>query len=130
MTAYRTEKDLSAHIRDMVKLRWGTDAVYRRIEDTANLGTFDSLLIVKGRMAWIELKVAGPNAKPGMRPGQPGFGRQWLVAGGLAWVLVGHPYGSLRLLWGDTTDEDWRDQLVGRYDDLTPELLEYMITPA
>lgn len=130
MTAYLTEKDLSAAVRDMVKVTWGTDAVYRRIEDTANLGTFDSMLIVKGQMAWIEMKVAGPNAKPDMRPGQPGFGRQWLIAGGLAWVLVGHKDGSLRLIWGDTTGEDWRDQLVGRYDKLTPELLEYMVTPA
>jgi hypothetical protein len=124
------EADLSRAVRDLVQATWGKDAVFRRIEDASgNLGTFDGFLMVMGRAAWVELKVAGPNAKPKMRRGQPAFGSDILAAHGEAWVLVGHPDGSLRLLFGDTTGEDWHDKLHLRFDRLTVDVIEAMLPP-
>jgi hypothetical protein len=122
------EADLSRAVRDLVQATWGKDAVFRRIEDASgNLGTFDAWIVIRGHVAVTELKVAGPNAKPDMRRGQPAFGSDWTRAGGRAWVLVGHPDGSLRLLRGDTLGEDWRDCLVRRDDRLTPDLIRFMV---
>jgi hypothetical protein len=125
---FATEAALSSALRELVRWRWGHRALYRRIEDASgNLGTFDVWLLIEGRWAVVELKVDGPNAAPRMGKGQPAFGSSVLSAGGEAWVLVGHPDGSLRLLRGDTTGKDWRDRLVRRYDRLTVDVIEDML---
>lgn len=91
----------------------------RRIEDSSgNLGTFDTFLGRRRLSGWLELKVAGPNAKPDLRPGQPAFGRQCVDAQIPAAYLVGSPQGSVRLIGPLTTGPDWRDHLIARWDSL------------
>jgi hypothetical protein len=133
---FKTEKDLSKALRKRLE-EWRPGSMYRRIEDASgNLGTFDVFMAAKAdwperpaQAAWVELKVAGPNAQPIMRMGQPAFGHDLLVAGVPAYVLVGHPDGSVRLLRGDTKGEDWLESLIGRYQTLDDTLLSMLFIP-
>lgn len=89
----------------------------RRIEDrSGNLGTFDTFLAMGGVSGWLELKVAGPNAKPNIRPGQPAFARECFDAGVPAAYLVGSDSGRVRLLHPLTREHDWREHLIMDWD--------------
>jgi len=133
---FKTEKDLSKALRKQLAL-WRPDAIYRRIEDASgNLGTFDTFMHARtsfpnwpGTASWVELKVAGPNAKPAMRPGQTAFGHDLIMAGCPAYVLVGHADGSVRVLRGDTNGEDWFECLIGRYPALDDDVLSMLFIP-
>jgi len=96
-----------------------------RIENVAALGTFDTYYAKGGRSGWIELKIAGPNAKPEMRSGQPGFGERLRKQGIPAHVLCCSKSHELKLLNGWVLGDDWREHLVmrGHLDD-PAEILE------
>jgi hypothetical protein len=101
----------------------------RRIEDSSgNLGTFDTFVACDGRSAWMELKAAGPNAKPDLRPGQASFAAQCFDAGIPAAYLVGSPNGVVRMIGPGTTGDDWRQHLVARWDHLdVPAILKELM---
>jgi hypothetical protein len=123
MVGFKTEVDLSRALKRVLR---GMDerTAYRRIEDSSGaLGTFDSFGVVSGRAFWVELKVAGPQAKPNVRPGQTGFGMAMMKAGLPACFMVGHKDGSLRLLSAACTGPDWRDHIIGRFDALTEDVI-------
>ena len=124
----KKESDLNRKFRLAVK-RWSSDAgsgfFYSRVENTLS-GGFPDTLFSAGRLVLCELKVAGPNAKPDMRPGQPGFGYSVLSSGQPSFILIGHPDGSCRLLWGDCVGDDWRDRLISRFDDVCPLVVDVM----
>lgn len=91
----------------------------RRIEDrSGNLGTYDLFLAMDGRAAWLELKVAGPNAQPAIRSGQPAFGRECFDAGVPSGYLVGSSCGHVRLLSPLARKDTWRDHLVASWDEI------------
>lgn len=123
--AWRTEADFWRAIRKGLPAR----TFARRIEDNSgNLGTFDTFIGRRGRAGWLELKVAGPNAKPSLRPGQPSFGAQCFDAGVPAAYLVGSPNGRVRLIGPLTVGDDWRDHLVMSWDSLcVPEVLGLLL---
>lgn len=124
---FRTEADLSRAIRKLLR-GMEVRTAYRRIEDASgNLGTHDSFIAVDGRAIWCELKVAGPNAKPDIRPGQSAFGVMMMRAGISSCFMVGHPDGSLRLISVFCEGDDWRDHLICRFDALTEEVIWRML---
>lgn len=95
------------------------DMFHRRIEDASgNAGTWDTFFARNGRSAWIELKVAGPNAKLNLRPGQAPFGKALFDAGIPAAYLVGSTGGTVRMIGPCTDGVDWRDHLIERWDRL------------
>lgn len=105
----------------------------RRIEDASgNLGTYDTFLAHRGwGQAWLELKVAGPNAKPDLRRGQPAFGAGLHAAGVPCGYLVGSPSGKVRLIGPLTTGDDWRDHLVAEWREIdVPSILTHLFRPA
>lgn len=117
----RLERDLNAKLRDMLPKLWpqGKDIwppVWHRVENAVAQGTFDTFIGSSIGCGWIELKVAGPNAKPQMRPGQPGFGAKMLRAGVPAHVIACSKRGEVRLMRGETMGDDWRDHVLMRCD--------------
>lgn len=97
---------------------------YFAVENRVNVGTFDTWIGCNRRSAWVELKIAGPNAAPKMRPGQPGFGYRQICVGHPAVVLVGHKDESYRLIAPDTVGSDWREKLLERGDTLDWRVIE------
>lgn len=63
----------------------------------------------------MELKVAGPGAKPTLRPGQDTFAGMLMDAGVPCGYLVGSKCGALRLIGGRTTGADWREHVLGQW---------------
>ena len=110
----KLESDLNKKLRDMLPKIIDGPTVWERIENTAGLGTFDTFMGGWLGSGWIELKVAGPNAKPTMRPGQPAFGQRMKNAGIPAHVLCCSKAGDVKLICGWTNGDDWRELLVGR----------------
>lgn len=100
------------------------------VENILNKGTFDLFVACGGKVAWVELKVAGPNAKPTVRAGQPGFGAMMALAGVPAVVLVGHPDGGWRLLKGSTTGDDWRECVLASGEVFDHRLVEEIFASA
>lgn len=118
---FRLEKDVSRQLGHVLRNYGGW---YRRIEDASgNLGTYDGFCALKGWPAWVECKLAGPRAKPALRPGQMAFAHDAWAAGVPAWILIGHPDGSCRLIDGRTDGDDWREHLVLRCSRLDAELI-------
>jgi hypothetical protein len=102
------------------------DLFVRRIEDASgNKGTWDTYMARSGRSGWIELKVAGPNAKLELRPGQQPFGQGLFDAGIPAAYLVGSDNGTVRLIGPCTDGKDWRDHVIARWGmlDMTAVLI-------
>lgn len=131
--AEMTEKDLQKALAKALEARWmGTRLpvpyVHEPVENMLNVGTFDNWICVGGVPAWVELKVCGPNAKPDMRPGQPGFGYRMLKAGVRAVVLCGSGDGSWKLLRGDTVGSDWREKLIARGDVVDEDVVHAILS--
>mmetsp|Transcript_39479 Transcript_39479/g.72832 ORF Transcript_39479/g.72832 Transcript_39479/m.72832 type:complete len:131 (-) Transcript_39479:1431-1823(-) len=107
----RTKADLNRQFRRNIA-RPGT--YYRRIEDSAGLGTYDGFAVEKGTTVWLELKMTGtPGQKPDLRMGQAAFGSAIIKHGGLAYLIVGDRRRlDVRVLWGKTNGDDWRDYLL------------------
>jgi hypothetical protein len=107
------EAEFWAQIRRGMPTGW----FVRRIEDASgNLGTYDTFLAHRGwGQAWMELKVAGPNAKPDLRKGQPAFGQGLDAAGVPCAYLVGSPNGRVRMIGPHTTGDDWREHLIAEW---------------
>lgn len=104
----------------------------RRIEDkSGNLGTYDLFLAHRDwGQAWLELKVAGPDAKPELRKGQPAFGAGLHAAGVPCGYLVGSPNGKVRLIGPLTLGDDWREHLVAEWTHLdVPAVLTALFRP-
>jgi hypothetical protein len=101
----------------------------RRIEDASgNLGTYDTFLARNGRSAWLELKFAGPNAKPDLRPGQAAFGLALSNEKIPCGYLIGHGDGSIRVIGPRLMDPaDWRDHLEFRRDVLDAEAVQAVL---
>lgn len=100
----------------------------RRIEDASgNLGTPDTWLAMGGRSTWLELKHAGPNAKPKLRPGQAAFMRELFDAGLPSGYLVGSPDGSVRLIGQLMSGVDWREHLIFRRDAMDAETVSLVL---
>jgi hypothetical protein len=120
-----TEADFWGRIRKKLPRR----VFARRIEDNSgNLGTFDTFVGLNGRSAWMELKVAGPNAKPDLRPGQPSFAAQCFDAGIPAAYVIGSSDGSVRMVGPHTIGSDWRDHLICRWSALdVPALIRTLM---
>lgn len=109
----KTEAELLKQVSAWLKENRGPQrSTIEPIENAVNLGTFDTFAADDGIGVWLELKVAGPRAKPGIRSGQPAFGERMFRAGVRARILVSHPDGSCRLLDGRATDDDWRDWII------------------
>lgn len=101
---------------------------YRRIEDASgNLGTYDTFLAGHGRATWFDLKIAGPNARPTLRPGQPAFGAELWEAGIPAWYLVASNNGYVRLIDARTNGRDWWNHVVSSWDRVSKETVSDMI---
>lgn len=101
---------------------------YRRIEDASgNLGTYDTFLAGDGKATWFDLKVAGPNAKPKLRPGQPAFGAEAWAAGIPAWYLVASDNGYVRLIDARTNGTNWWGYLVASWDSVTKASVHAMV---
>ena len=116
-----TESDLHTVLKRRIETIWAKNSIMvQRIENTLSTGVFDTFVGTPWGAGWIELKIAGPQAKPAMRPGQPGFGHRCMTAGVPAHVLCASADGYLKLLNGWTIGEDWRDHvaLTGSLDDL------------
>jgi hypothetical protein len=96
------------------------------VENILNKGTFDSFVMLRGCPLWIEAKRGGPNQRPAMRPGQSGFAHRMVRSGCRAWVLMGHPDKTVRLIDGRTIGEDWRDWLAYR-GPLSPHLTDHLM---
>lgn len=113
-----TESQLNGKLRPMFR-KHIDGGFWHRIENVVAAGTFDTYVAGHGKAGWIELKVAGPRAKPEVRAGQPGFGYRCLESGVPAHVLIGSPNGTIRLCEGIIMGDDWREHLVceGRRDD-------------
>ena len=89
----------------------------RRIEDTANLGTWDVIMTHRGGGAWIELKhTKTVGTKPKLRPGQSGFGQRLILSGTPGVYVVGDDAGSVRVLGRDYDGEDWKASLLSTWD--------------
>ena len=109
------ESDLNRNLRGLMRKLWPSDSViWERIENSAGIGTYDTFMAGPDGAGWIELKIAGPNAKPAMRPGQPAFGNRMLDGGVPAHVLCSTPSGNIKLISGRTFGHDWREHLVMR----------------
>lgn len=122
------ESEFWGQIRKQIDQSW----FVRRIEDASgNLGTYDTYLAHKGwGQAWLELKVAGPNAQPDLRKGQPAFGAGLHAAGVPCGYLVGSPNGRVRLIGPLTTGADWRHHVIDSWPDLrVNEVLTALFRP-
>ena len=109
-----SESDLNAKMRDMSRQAFDFPVVWKRIEDaTGDLGTADTIMGSKMGVGWIELKFAGPNAKPAYRPGQQAFLYRWGSAGIPAHTLIGSKDGRIRLVKHTCLEaSEWRDHMV------------------
>lgn len=119
-----TEAEFWAKVRANFPPGW----MKRRIEDASgNLGTFDLFFGRRDLCGWLELKVAGPNARPKLRPGQPSFGADCFDAGIPAGYLVGSPDGQVRLIGPLTRGHDWREHLIMRWPTLDMQQVLLML---
>lgn len=120
----RLEKDVWAAFRKHLP----SGMMIRRIEDrSGNLGTYDTFLAYMGHATWLELKHAGPNAKPKLRPGQRAFGRNLFDAGLQSGYLTGSRDGTVRLIGQLTSEHDWRDHLIFRRDAMDKETVDMVL---
>lgn len=107
---------------DIIRSCLPRGVIGRRIEDASgNLGTPD-VFVAWGGMArsrspcgWIELKVAGPNAKPILRPGQQATMTAFHHHGVPCAYLVGSDRGPVRMVGPLTDGDDWREHLIERW---------------
>lgn len=119
-----TESDLWKSIR--TKLPSGL--FFRRIEDSSgNLGTYDTFMALDGKSTWFDLKIAGPNAKPTLRPGQMAFGMECWNSGIPAYYVIGSDTGLLRLVDARTNGGDWRNHLVLSFPRVTGQAVVEVI---
>jgi hypothetical protein len=108
-----TESDLNKKLIALIKAIWPRQhLMWHRVENVAAIGTFDVFFGTPLGSGWIELKVCGPNAKPDVRPGQPGFGERCYKAGVPAHYLCGSNAGYIKLLDGRCMGPDWREWMV------------------
>jgi len=109
-----TEADLNEKIIALLSKLWpGEQLFWHRVENVVAIGTFDAFLGTPWGGGWVELKIAGPAAKPDVRPGQPGFGMRCKEAGIPAHILCCSNKGYVKLLEGECIGEDWEAHLVG-----------------
>ncbi len=110
----KNESAVNAKCRDLLRGMFLFKTKWKRIEDASGeLGTADTLIGSPAGVGWIELKHAGPNAKPNYRPGQQAFLYDWGEAGIPAHTLIGSPNGRMRLLDHRCLDANkWRDHMV------------------
>ena len=108
------ETDLNKMIQQLLIKLWpGEQLFWHRVENVAAIGTFDVFFGTPWGSGWVELKIAGPKAKPDVRPGQPGFAMRCLAAGVPAHILCCSDKGYVKLLEGICLGSDWEDHLVG-----------------